>query len=69
MTPLTVIRLCPSRGAAEPAPDWVTATITATIGKEPHRLEISLPEGPTRLRDLLPVFEGLTDALVGVAER
>jgi len=68
-TPLTVIRLDPSRGTAEPAPDWITATITATIGNEPHQLEISVPEGPARLRELLPVFEGLTDVLVGVAER
>ena len=67
-TALPVIRLTAGPGNAVPA-GWLTATVELTISREPHRLEISLPPGPTRLSELLPIFAGLTNVVVTVAER
>jgi Fe-S-cluster containining protein len=64
---LPVIRLAPVRGAARPDPAWPTANIQIKIGGRLLHLEISVPPGPTRVRELLPVFEGLTNAVVDCA--
>lgn len=47
----------------------ITASVKMTIGGQPLCLEISVPEGPTRADELLPVLQGLTDAVVGIAEQ
>jgi Fe-S-cluster containining protein len=39
------------------------------IGAEPMRLALTVPSGPARVDDLLPVFRGLADTVVGVAVR
>jgi Fe-S-cluster containining protein len=67
-TPLPLVRLQAGRGDAAGAPT-ATATIGLKIGAEPTRLEITVPAGAARPRDLLPVFQGLTDVVVGVAVR
>jgi Fe-S-cluster containining protein len=64
---LPVIRLMPARGDAPRDPSWVTANIHMKVSGRPLQLEISAPPGPARLRELLPVFEGLTNAIVDVA--
>src|SRR4051812_30254673 len=46
-----------------------TADIQLAIGGERLRLEITVPAGPARPRDLLPVLQGLTDVVVGIAVR
>jgi Fe-S-cluster containining protein len=46
-----------------------TATIRLSLGGEPVGLEVSVPAGPTHAGQLLPVFQGLTDVVVGVAVR
>src|SRR5262249_29212796 len=68
-TPLPVIRLDATRGSAKPGSDWATATVKLTIGRELQHLQISVPPGPARLRELLPVFEGLANLVVDVEER
>jgi Fe-S-cluster containining protein len=39
------------------------------ISGEPVHIEILVPQGPARLRELLPVLEGLTDTVVELATR
>jgi Fe-S-cluster containining protein len=68
-TALPVIRLDPSRDGQPPGDDWLVATLRLRIGGEPHELEILLPPGPTRPRELLRVFEGLTNVVVDMAVR
>jgi Fe-S-cluster containining protein len=64
-TPLPVIRL-----DAAPGSDAVmTADVQVTIGDEPMRLALTVPSGPARVDDLLPVFRGLAEVVVGVAVR
>jgi Fe-S-cluster containining protein len=65
-TPLPVVPL----RAVPPglAPDAVaTADVELTIGGQPVHLDIAVPAGPTRPQDLLPVFRGMTDLVVGIA--
>src|SRR5215471_15227617 len=67
--PLPVLRLTPTRVPAPADPSWANASIQIRISGEPLKLEISVPRGPARVRDLLPVFEGLTNAVMDVASR
>jgi len=65
-TPLPVLRLAaPARAPGE----TMTGRIRVTVGGDPIDVEVTVPAGPTPLADLLPVFQGLTDAVVarGVA--
>jgi Fe-S-cluster containining protein len=64
-TPLPLIQL----GAFPDSTAVVTADIRVTIGGEPMHLAITVPSGPTRVGDLLPVFQGLADVVVGVGVR
>lgn len=56
--------------AATPAstPAEATADITLSVFGEPLRARITVPTGPTRTADLLPLFRGLADAFVARAE-
>lgn len=63
-TPLPLVRL----DAASAGPS-ATADIRLSIGGEPFHFAITVPTGPARTRDLLPIFRGLAEAVVGVAVR
>jgi Fe-S-cluster containining protein len=63
-TPLPLVQLEAIRGPDEPA---ATATIGLRVSEQQLRLEITVPSGPARLRQLLPVFQGLTNTVVAVA--
>src|SRR4051812_29407507 len=67
-TPPPLVRLNATGGATDPA-TTATANIQMSLGGERLRLEITVPAGPARPRDLLPVLQGLTDVVVGVAVR
>jgi hypothetical protein len=62
------VRLVATAGATG-STATATANIQLAIGGERFRLEITVPTRPTRPRDLLPVLQGLTDVVVGVAVR
>src|SRR4051794_2358997 len=62
-TPLPVVRLDASRGAA----DTVTATVQLAFGRRPVQLELVVPAGPVRPIDLLPIYQGLTNLVVETA--
>ena len=47
----------------------VTARVQLAIRGQPIRFEITVPTAPTRLREMLPVFQGLTDAIVEIGAR
>ena len=59
--PLDVVRLGSAPG--------VTADIRLTIGAEPIALAITVPDGPTTLQSLLPIFHGFTNVVVDIARR
>jgi Fe-S-cluster containining protein len=63
-TSLPVVRL--DAGGKGPA---ATADIRLSIGGEPVHLAVSVPTGPAVPRDLLPVFRGLDEVVIGVAVR
>jgi Fe-S-cluster containining protein len=65
-TALPVLGLDPGPDEEPPA-DRLTATLQLRIGGQPYQLEMTVPSGPTRLRELLPVFEGLTNVVVAEA--
>jgi Fe-S-cluster containining protein len=46
-----------------------TADMRVAIGGHPVHLQITVPTGPARIRDLLPVFQGLADVVVDVGEQ
>jgi Fe-S-cluster containining protein len=64
-TSLPLIRL----DAAPDSNAVVTADIQVTIGGEPKHLAITVPSGPARVEDLLPVFRGLTGVVVDIGIR
>jgi Fe-S-cluster containining protein len=64
-TPLPVIELDGSAGATS----VVTADVQLKISGEPLRLAITVPSGAAHIGDLLPVFQGLTDVVVGIGIR
>jgi Fe-S-cluster containining protein len=47
----------------------VTAKVNFQIAGQPVQADITVPAGPVRARELLPVFQGLTDLVVEVAEK
>ena len=57
-TPLPVVRL-----AARAAGATTTGDVRLSIAGQPVHLELTVPEGPAPLGDLLPVFQGLTGTL------
>jgi Fe-S-cluster containining protein len=63
----------PSSGSSATGPDRHTAQATANlqvaIGGQRVDLQINVPAGPARVRDLLPVFQGVADVVAGVAEQ
>src|SRR5438445_13337193 len=65
-TPLPVIRLT---AAAADSAATNTADVRMTIAGRPVHLNITVPTGPTPLRDLLPVFHGLANLVVDIAEQ
>lgn len=46
------------------ASQWGTASIDFNIGKQRIRADIRMPTGPIRERQMLPLFQGLTDLVV-----
>jgi Fe-S-cluster containining protein len=46
----------------------VIATVEIPFGEQSFRAELRLPAGPTRPTRLLPLFRGLADAFVGMAQ-
>src|SRR4051794_39144962 len=46
----------------------ITADIEMTVGEQPRHLRLTVPPGPTPIRDLLPIFHGLANIVVHVAE-
>jgi Fe-S-cluster containining protein len=67
-TPRPLVRLG-ATGAATGSAPTATANIQLAIGGQRLRLEITVPAGPSRPQDLLPVLQGLTDVVVGIAVR
>src|SRR4051812_18808290 len=65
-TPLPLVHLHAVPEGMDPA-SVATADVRLTIGGQPVRLDIAVPTAPTRLMDLLPVFQGLANVEVGVA--
>lgn len=51
-------------GGGRPASQTVTGRVRLRIAGEPVAVEVTVPAGPTPLGELLPVFQGLTDAVV-----
>jgi len=51
------------------APDRLTGHVVLDIEGEPTTFQITVPAGPLAPEDLLPVFQGLTDAVVAAAGR
>jgi Fe-S-cluster containining protein len=45
-----------------------TADIQMTVGGQPIHLRLTVPTGPAHIGDLLPLFHGLTNLVVGIAE-
>src|SRR5262245_48070789 len=53
----------------QPAPETVRATATLKIGDRPVRLQLDVPTGPVRQRIMLPLYQQVTNLVVGVAEQ
>jgi Fe-S-cluster containining protein len=47
----------------------VTARIQLVIGSQPVQLDVTVPKGPCRLQDLLPVFQGLASLVAQIGEQ
>jgi hypothetical protein len=62
------IRLSAGSGPDGPTPT-ITARIQLSISRQPIRFEITVPTRSVQLRDLLPIFHGLTDVIVEQAVR
>ncbi len=46
-----------------------TADLRVAIGGQPVHLQLTVPTGPAPIGHMLPVFQGITDVVVGVGER
>jgi Fe-S-cluster containining protein len=46
-----------------------TADVRLTIASHPVHLRLTVPTGPTPVRDMLPLFHGLTNLVVDIAEK
>ena len=66
--PLPVVVLDATPPGAAPG-TTATAEIGMTMGGQPLRLRLTVPSGPARPRDLLPIVQGLTNMVVGDAVR
>jgi Fe-S-cluster containining protein len=64
-TPLPVIGL--SAAGIDPATS-TTAEVGMKIGDRPVQLRLTVPNGPTPMAAMLPLFHGLTNLIVGIAE-
>jgi Fe-S-cluster containining protein len=64
-SPLPIVRL----GAAPQSNDALTATVPVKLAGERMQFSITIPNRAASIRELLPVFRGMTDAVVGVAVR
>ena len=58
---------CDRQNQAESASEWKSANIELAIGDRRLKAKITVPAGPTRLLQILPVVQNLTDAVVGAA--
>src|SRR5262249_40786328 len=58
----------PAPGAGPPG-GWTTGTVNFKIAGQSVQARITLPAGPVQTRQLLPVFQALTDLVVDVAEQ
>jgi Fe-S-cluster containining protein len=65
-TPLSVVQIRAVPAGLDPA-DVATAEIRMSIGGYPVRLDLAVPGVPTRLQDLLPIFQGMANVEVDVA--
>src|SRR6516164_5535388 len=63
--PLPVIHL--SAVISDPAAS-ATADVRMTVGSRPVHLRLTVPTGPTAIRDMLPLFHGLDNVVVNIAE-
>jgi Fe-S-cluster containining protein len=63
--PLPVIHL--SAVISDPEAS-ATADVRMTVGGRPVHLRLTVPTGPTAVRDLLPLFHGLDNVVVNIAE-
>src|SRR4051812_12866094 len=62
--PLPIVEL----RATGPGPT-ATADVRLTIAGHPVHLRLTVPTGPAPVRDLLPLFHGLTNLVVDIAEK
>jgi Fe-S-cluster containining protein len=62
------LRLALSSLAVE-AGATVTARMHLVIGSQPVQLDLTVPNGPCRLQDLLPVFQGLASLVAQIGEQ
>jgi Fe-S-cluster containining protein len=53
--------------APEPMPDSVTAHLGLSISGRTVRADITIPTRPVRIGDMLPVFQSLSELIVGTA--
>lgn len=65
-TPLPLVRLA---AVPDEPGDQATARVQLKIGDQPVPLEITVPAGMAQPRELLPIFQGFTNVVVGVAVR
>lgn len=47
----------------------VTAKIQLTIAGQPVKLEVTVPTEPTQITNLLPIFQGMANLVVGIGEQ
>ncbi|HEY0544237.1 MAG TPA: YkgJ family cysteine cluster protein [Pyrinomonadaceae bacterium] len=55
--------------AMDEAGEWVTASIKLNVSGAQLEMDITVPVGETRPRRMLPIFQSLAEALVGVGVR
>lgn len=47
--------------------EWVTGEVVLTIGGEPLKMEMTVPANPVKPHRMLPVFQKMTNAFVGMS--
>lgn len=55
--------------ATDEAGEWVTASVKLKVSGAELEMDITVPVGETRPRRMLPIFQSLAEALVGVGVR
>jgi Fe-S-cluster containining protein len=63
--PLPVVHLSATPGEGP----TVNADIRMSVAGQPVHLRLTVPSGPTPVRDLLPLFHGLANLVVDIAEK